>query len=190
MTQHWYTKLPGDDAEAGPQATEAIFSKLARGELGPGTLVRRDGDGTWIALGEHLKFRAACPSVELSGARAAQVSKPVPTQASTSLWMVTALSFVSLLVLQFRAAPASTGPDSAPELDLAYDVGSFTGTFLLLLAIAWFPSLWSAKRTQRHRVRLFFIATLVLLTLNVSSRLAIQGTRAYVKAGQDSQSPP
>jgi hypothetical protein len=183
MTQRWYTKMPSTQADTGPFSTQAILEKLGSGELGPATLVRRDGDQTWIALGDHLKFRRACPGVDPPDGRAAKIDKPAPAHASTALWMAAAVSFLVLLGFQFTSIQTPKGPSSSPEFDFAYRLGSFTGTFLLVWAIAWLPSLWKANRTQRNRVVLFFSATLVLLAINVSSRLAISGTRAYVKAG-------
>jgi hypothetical protein len=180
MTERWYTRTPGDESETGPLATHAILTQLGSRVLGPGTLVRRDGDGTWIALGDHLKFRAACGGVDLPGGPVAKVEKTVPTEASTALWMAAGLSFVVLMGLKLSAEQTSRGPHDAPELDFAFQLGSLAGTFLCLLAIAWLPSLWKANRTQRNRVMLFFCATFVLLALNVGSRLAIHGTRAYV----------
>jgi hypothetical protein len=187
MTERWYTRTPGDQSEAGPVATQAILDQLGSGELGPGTLVRRDGDGTWIALGDHLKFRAACRGVDLPGSPVKKVEKTVATEASTALWMAAGMSFVVLMGLNFSAVQTSRGPHDAPELDFAFHLGSFAGTFLLLLAIAWLPSLWKANRTQRNRVMLFFCATFVLLAMNVSSRFAVRGTRAYLNGTLETQ---
>ena len=98
--------------------------------------------------------------------------QPVETKASLGLWVGAVVSFLALVSLQMYAALA-LGESSKARL-----FGRLLGVLIVPSLAVWFASRSDAGKSQRSKIKVFFLTCSALLALAVVTMLVTSGYRS------------
>lgn len=110
-------------------------------------------------------------------------------RASSRLWNAAIVAYIVhvIISLPFLFVPTGkSGPEEAGSLVGAV-LGALLGALLWPLFIVWIASFWRSNQTQRRKVRVFLVATVVLVALRLVSMFAIAGVRVYLARAKSAE---
>lgn len=105
------------------------------------------------------------------------------TKASPGLWFAALAGFAVHVIFTVAMLPGG-GKNGADQVGTF--VGRVLGALFWPLVIVGIASLWRSNRTQKRRVRVFFIASVALVALQLISVLAIFGLMTQLRNAQPS----
>jgi hypothetical protein len=106
-------------------------------------------------------------------------------KASPGLWLAAISSYVIHVILGLASIGPSAGKHGAEQVGSV--IGTAFGALIWPLIIVWIASRWESNSTQRRRVKVFFIASMVFVVLRLTAIFAIVGVRGYMASAKSAE---